>query len=463
MMTASYYKTSRRVAWPGPAKIALICLVPTLWLGLDGYAAGPAQPVPEPLRVARVWSGHPVGFSLLTRSNHQYAAFYDENRQMTLASRQLADKTWTLTRLPERVGWDSHNYVTMAMDSAGHLHLSGNMHGNPLVYFRSGKSLDATSLERVPSMVGAEEQRTTYPVFMNGPEGRLVFSYRSGSSGNGNQFYNVYDTKAQGWRRLLDQPLLDGAGQKSAYLHGPTPGPDGWLHLCWVWRETPDCETSHQVCYARSRDWIHWETSAGQPLKLPITFESGEAVDPVPSHGGVINGNVTLGFDAQRRPIVSYHKFDAQGFTQVYNARLENGQWRIRQVTDWKYRWDFKGRGSIEFEIRVGGVRLQADGSLTQQLSNRQYGSKTLRLDPATLAPLESVAVKPDIPSKVDKIESSFPGMKVTRRAGMGDRSPQGHQYWLRWETLPSNRDQARTGPPPPPSWLTVWEIAPGS
>jgi hypothetical protein len=285
-----------------------------------------------------------------------------------------------------------------------------------------------------------------------------VFTYRSGSSGNGKQFYNIYDAATRQWRRLLDQPLLDGGGEKNAYLHGPTPGPDGWLHLCWVWRETPACETSHHVCYARSRDWVHWENSAGKPLRLPITFESGEVVDPVPINGGVINGCVKLGFDPQRRPVVSYHKFDTNGFTQVYNARLEHGQWRIRQATDWKYRWAFKGGGSIDFEIHVTGVAMQPDGSLAQRLTHRQYGSRTLRLDPDTLAPLGELTAEPSDPSRKDQVEIGFPGMRVQRRAGLGDRSPQGGPYSLRWETLPPHRDRARTGPLPPPSWLTVWE-----
>jgi hypothetical protein len=433
-----------------------------LLLRLAG-AAALADTVPNPLRVAKVWSGHPVGFSLLTRSNHQYVAYYDEHRQLTVASRQLSETTWVFTQLPERVGWDSHNYVTMAMDATGHLHLSGNIHASPLVYFRSQKPLDATSLERVGSMIGSEETRTTYPVFMDGPEGRLVFSYRSGASGNGNQFYNVYDAASQTWRRLLDRPLLDGVGQKSAYLHGPTAGPDGWLHLCWVWRETPACETSHQVCYARSRDWVHWETSAGKPLRLPITFQTGEVVDPVPINGGVINGNVKLGFDAQRRPIVSYHKFDTNGFTQVYNARLENGQWRLHQATDWKYRWEFKGGGSIDFEVQVGAVSAQPDGSLTQRLRHSQYGSQTIRLNPNTLAPLGKVSPKPSQPSGAGKVEPGFPGLRVQWRAGIGERGPKGGQYSLRWETLPPNRDQPRTTSLPPPSWLTVWETTPDS
>ena len=69
------------------------------------------------LDIAPVWSGHPVGFSLLTHGNQQYAAFYAADRRMTIAQRTLGQRRWTLTALPSTVGWDSHNAVTMALDS----------------------------------------------------------------------------------------------------------------------------------------------------------------------------------------------------------------------------------------------------------------------------------------------------------------------------------------------------------
>jgi len=414
-----------------------------------------AQEITGVIEVAPVWSGHPVGFHSLAASNRQFLAFYDADRQLTLAMRRVSTTNWVFVRLPEKVGWDSHNYVTMALDKSGHLHLSGNMHVKPLVYFRSEQPLDVTSLKRVPAMTGQDEQRATYPKFFENARGDLIFTYRNGSSGNGDQIYNLYDPTTQEWRRLLDRPLLDGQGQKSAYLNGPVRGPDGYFHLCWIWRETPDCSTSHFVCYARSRDLIHWETSGGKPLALPMTFDSGETVDPVPIHGGAINGNVVLGFDTQQRPVVSYHKFDANGFTQVYNARLESGTWNSHQATDWTYRWDFSGGGAIEFEVHVGAVKVNAEGKLVQRLSNKHHGSGTWILDDATLKMVERAPVKPRHPSSLGKPVSSFPGMKVHLRPVTGDP-----RLWLRWETLGANRDRPRTGPLPPPSMLQVYEIS---
>ena len=177
------------------------------------------------LDITDVWSGHPVGFSLLTRGDSQYAAFYDAQRALTIARRPVAGNTWDLVTLPTSVGWDSHNYVTMAIDD-GYIHVAGNMHSVPLIYFRTTQPLDIHTFARVASMVGSNEQSCTYPQFFRGPTGALIFAYRDGVSGNGNYVFNTYDLPARTWRRLLATPLMDGQGARNAYPVGPIKGPD---------------------------------------------------------------------------------------------------------------------------------------------------------------------------------------------------------------------------------------------
>ena len=38
---------------------------------------------------SHVWSGHPVGFDLLTHQDRQFIAFYDAERKMTVGQRRL--------------------------------------------------------------------------------------------------------------------------------------------------------------------------------------------------------------------------------------------------------------------------------------------------------------------------------------------------------------------------------------
>jgi len=288
----------------------------------------------------------------------------------------------------------------------------------------------------------------------------MIFTYRDGGSGNGDQIYNVYDHKTKTWRRLLDTPLTDGQGRMNAYLHGPVEGPDGRRHLCWVWRDTPDCSTNHDLSYASSRDLIHWRTAGGEPVKLPMTINTpGLIVDAVPVKGGMINGNARIGFDSRGRVIISYHKFDAKGKTQLYNARLEGGRWKIYQASDWDYRWYFRGGGSIVFEIRVGRVRVISGGRLVQTYRHAKGGSGGWLLDEATLKPIGRAPAGPGRPRKLNEIESSFPGMQVRWLGSSGTGGEPGVQYTLRWETLAHNRDRPRKPPLPRPSMLRLYEL----
>lgn len=416
--------------------------------------------VDQVLDVAPVWAGHPVGFCLLTYPPHQFVAFYDAERRMTVAQRNLDEESWAFTRLDETIAWDSHNYVTMVLDAKGFLHLSGNMHVKPLVYFRSERPFDATSLTRIPAMVGAEESHVTYPNFFKGPAGALYFKYRDGSSGSVNEIYNVYDVDAQSWKRLLDTPLVDGQGDRNAYFNGPLRGPDEQFHLCWIWRDTPDCATNHTISYARSADLVHWKRSDGKPYGLPITFATGEVVDPVPPGGGAINGNVRLGFDGDKRPIISYHKYDEQGFTQLYCARREDAGWRPVRVTDWQYRWEFSGGGSIPFEVRVSAVEVNADGNLVLAYTHPDNGSGRYVLDKNDLHVIEQLPrAEPAYPAELTRVESDFPEMQVKLESDSGTAGRPGIRYMLRWETLGPNRDKPRDPPLPPPNMLRLYRI----
>lgn len=401
------------------------------------------------IEVAPVWAGHPVGFALLTHGDRQFVGFYDAERKLTVGSRGLSETGWHFVKLPETLGWDSHNYVTMAVDDDGCIHLCANMHAGPLVYFRTAKPDDIDTFERVTSMVGRNEDRCTYPSFFRGPGKEFIFTYRHGYSGNGDQYYNVYDTKSRTWRRLIDQPLTSGGGKMNAYFGPMRLGPDGFYHLVWIWRDHGGCESNHDISYARSKDLVHWETGAGRALELPITLATCDVVDPVPVKGGAINGNVSVGFDSRKRVIVSYIKYDEKGFTQAYNARLEDGCWKICKASSWEYRWEFSGGGSIPFEVRVSGVSAGGDGKLAQSYGHSKYGNGKLILDEATLKLIEDV--RGSAPAPAPKLaDSAVPKLETRTCGDSGSSAEPGVRYMLRWETLGTNRDKKRDGDPPP-------------
>ena len=453
------------------------CLLPAPGICADDApASSPASaPSTSPSEVLadaaidKVWAGHPVSFAFLTERGHQFLAYYDADRRITVASRRIDETTWKRVQpdgvdLPGRgrpsnvTGWDSHNYLALALDKNGYIHLSGNMHNDPLIYYRSTRPLDIESLVRVDRMTGQRENNTTYPVFFKNRAGELFFRYRDGGSGTGRDIYNIRETTSGAWVNLLSAPLLDGQGRRNAYATNPILGPDGRFHLVWMWRDTPDCATNHSLSYARSADFIHWEKSDGTPLTLPITFGTGEIVDPAPVRQGLINMTFNLGFDPDRRPVVVYHRYDENGKSQAYAARpgARGARWNITQISDWDFRWQFSGGGSITAEVTLGAPVLQSDGRMIVDFSTTHpAGSGRWSLDARTLRPVATLPPPAGVlPDALAKPVSDYPGMEVQTAVSRAE----GRRWVLRWETLPRNRDQPRSSAPPATE-LRVYEL----
>ena len=137
--------------------------------------------------VSDVWNGVTVGFKFLARPDAVYVGFYAYDRTLTIGRRAYDADGWEFKKLPTKIEWDSHNYVEMTFDSDDVLHVAANMHAVPLIYFRATKPNDISTLERVASMTGEREAHVTYPNFLRDKEGRLLFTYRDGGSGNRHQ------------------------------------------------------------------------------------------------------------------------------------------------------------------------------------------------------------------------------------------------------------------------------------
>jgi len=74
--------------------------------------------------VAKGLASHPVngGHCLISDGELQYIAFYDGDHQLTIGKRKLSETKWDFAKLPERVGWDTHNKILIFQDRKGHLH-----------------------------------------------------------------------------------------------------------------------------------------------------------------------------------------------------------------------------------------------------------------------------------------------------------------------------------------------------
>ncbi len=416
--------------------------------------------------IAPVCSDFRVGLTLLTRGDRQYAAFYNPERQMTIAWRDLNETVWRTKSLPSRVGHDSHNNIVLGFDRKGGVHVSGNMHATPLVYFRTTRPNDPASLEPVNRMTGVDEEGVTYPRFENLADGKLIFSYRQGRgyAGKYETVFNVFDEPTKTWKRLLSAPLFDGENARRAYPIGPAPGPDGNYHLTWVWRTAPfnEAATNNNLSYVRSTNFLDWTTIDGKPVTLPITLRTpGVVVDPIPDRGGLINGTGHPGFDANNRLLITYHKYDANGLTQMFIATRENGAWKHTQATQWDYRWDFHGDGSIPYEINIGKAEVIGQ-KLGAFIKHPRLPSGFYLIDPLTLKLGERIPASEmpwkytPLPDALNRPQSPFPTMQVNWAQDTGTATPD-TLFRLRWETLPANRDKPYSMPsPPPPTMLRL-------
>lgn len=662
------------------------------------------------------YDGRP-GYELITSNNYQFVAYYDQDGYMTVAKRSLNSESWTSKRLNNQIDWDAHKYVTMDVDNDGNLHISGNMHANPLIYYRTTTPFDVNTLTKIDNMIGTQETQVTYPKFLRGPNNEFLFTYRDGLWGDGVNYFNVYNHANKTWSRYITEPLLtnnppsgvavslneatdqnsipitgnwDGIGsdtigvynqvtravylknnntsgaadmvfgygplnnnwlpisgdwngdgvdtiglydpqtqtfylknsntggvadfffifspasgtnllpvtgdwnndgydtiglfdpssrafwlrnsnnsgaadvtfdfplvfkagllpvagdwdgdgtdttgifdpgtstfsllnengasttpldfifcanacgnrplagnwnsgnkstvgvfasggnfslryrnsgsvseQMSAYAFGPVKDAEGMFHLVWIWRDNIGADGNHDISYARSRDLIHWETSKGVSLTLPLSINNAEIIDPVPVRGGAINNNNKIGFDDLGRPVISYIKYDAQGNTQVYNARQETNGWKRYQTSNWMDRWDFSGGGTLIFQVIISEIRQEADGGLSQSYQHWTEGSSTWKLDENTFLPIDSYP-PPSASGDILIPQSDYQCLEGTSSSGMitninyeKEKNERNSNYFLRYETLSANRDQPRNCADPLPTLaLKLYRIA---
>ncbi|MCD8101149.1 MAG: BNR repeat-containing protein [Alistipes sp.] len=279
------------------------------------------------------WAGNSVN-TVVFRKNSvdshengtQFTAYYDPEGRMVIACREAGSPVWTVhpTRYTGNV-LDAHNSISIAADSEGYLHVSWDHHGNPLNYARSVAPFSPRLGDREP-MTGCNEDNITYPEFFR-MGSHLIFMYRDGRSGQGNLVMNRYDTRTREWTQLHDL-LIDGQGERNAYWQACTDS-HGTLHLSWVWRESPDVASNHDLCYARSRDGgISWERSDGTRYDLPITASTAEYACLVPQGSELIN-QTSMTADKHGNPYIATYWRDAGSPVPQYRiVYVSEGRWK---------------------------------------------------------------------------------------------------------------------------------------
>jgi hypothetical protein len=266
--------------------------------------------------VGEGWANNSVNTVIFRRNSldsdhdYQFTAYYDGEGNLVLGKRKLGSNEWETQITPYQGNVkDAHNTISIALDGEGYLHVSWDHHDNPLRYVKS-KTPFSLELGDNITMTGKEEEKVTYPEFHKLPDGNLIFLYRSGASGRGNLVMNKYDLRKEEWSQF-HKNLIDGEGERNAYWQAYIDS-QGTIHLSWVWRESWDVATNHDMAYARSSDGgITWEKSSGEAYKLPITASTAEYAWMIPQKSSLIN-QTAMAADEEGNPyIVSYWAEDS--------------------------------------------------------------------------------------------------------------------------------------------------------
>ena len=288
--------------------------------------------------------------SLASDRKYQYISYYDDEGYVVLGRRLLSGKTWQLRRTAYTGhAEDAHNVISIMVDKVGYLHVCWDQHDSRLRYARS---LHPNSLvlgyEQV--MVGRNETQVTYPEFLKLPNGQLLFLYRDGGSGNGNLVVNSYDVKQQQWKRIHSN-LIDGEGKRNAYWQSYVDN-QGTIHLSWVWRESPNVASNHDMAYACSKDGgLTWERSNGTRYNLPMKASTVEYAARIPQQHELINQTSIAADDKGNPFIASYWRNPGSRIPQYKVIYLQDSEWKVRSFDFRRTSFSLSGGGTKEIPI----------------------------------------------------------------------------------------------------------------
>ena len=304
--------------------------------------------------------------SLWTHKGWQYAAYWDDARQVSVARRQLPDGEWSVASLPgyqrtetgdrgkggkiSRGFGDGHEKVSMGISPDGVIHLSFDHHLSTLRYRRTKQPVadapgaygwNADLFGPVQNHLGGEKiVSVTYPSFTS--DGTHFMLYLRLNGGSGAADSNFFSYKDGRWvvsdeasSKLIDRNWSGGDKTVNAYPHELVIQ-NGRRYLTWSWRDTPNPRTSHDLCFAYSDDHGRtWKNNAGGVIaEIGKTFISADtpgivAVE-VPADTRYINGG-SMVVDARGRVHVLMR--GADGSPVLFQRDPKTTDWSRRTVS----------------------------------------------------------------------------------------------------------------------------------
>ncbi len=271
------------------------------------------------------WSNNPViatstqQNSLAVFENYVYTVFYNTERYLCISrSDNYGIDNWKTVVLSHcyemRNGvYDNHNTPNIAISPKDkRIHLSFDMHARDLRYMISTENLAVApdSLFTAEKFGAVRDYLTedkttvtqvTYPRFIIGNDSTLIFSYRGlGGSGNANSYIATYRNDGY-WNTPIQivngktgtySGAVGSSSTRCAYFNDFV-YKSGVIYLTWMWRETPDMATNHDLMFAYSEDnGATWKNTNNNSLSVPMHLNSnGLKVASIPQNTDLINHN----------------------------------------------------------------------------------------------------------------------------------------------------------------------------
>lgn len=300
---------------------------------------------------------------IVTSGTHQFTAFYDAKRTVTLVQRNLENDKLIFHVIPGKYDLsDAHNAISMGIDSLGFLHISYGQHGSKLCYRRSTEPLSINSWTSILPMTGRREGKITYPTFVHGINQAnhhvLLFLFRDGTSEAGEACLKEYSPFHKVWTDR-EPSILSGSQQRPwtscPYWNHPVIDSKGRMHVSFVWRAKsilPEKRVNNiNIDYAYSDNCGHtWFTSNCRTLQSPITQVNSETIRAVSPGSNLIN-QTGMAVDSNNHPHIVFYSDDKNHIPQYQHLWFDGNTWHHNYISNRKTPFVLQGMGTQQLPI----------------------------------------------------------------------------------------------------------------
>ena len=168
-----------------------------------------------------------------------------------------------------------------------------------------------------------------------------MFTYRTGASGDGDAMYSLYNPTTHTWSanptKLIDGTI--GSYNSNAYTNNLVFDSQGRVQLSWVYRETSDFQSNHDIMYAYATNdtLTTWKQMSGATQTVPITQGNDAVIKSIGQGSSLIN-QCSMTVDANDNPIIATYWAPLAGSGdnhRQYMLEWYNGStWQTSQISN---------------------------------------------------------------------------------------------------------------------------------